>query len=64
MIQFEHYALNMNKPHEIAAWYVQTLECQIVTKMETAPFTVFLADRNGRVFWVVPQPPGPVFRRL
>jgi hypothetical protein len=60
MIQFEHYALNLNKPHEIAAWYVQNLGCRIVTKMETAPFTVFLADQNDRVFWEIyrnPQAP-------
>ena len=60
MIQFEHYALNMNKPHEMAQWYVETLECQIVSQMETAPFTVFLADGNGRVFWEIyrnPQAP-------
>ena len=60
MIQFEHFALNMNKPHEMAAWYVEILQCQIVSKLDAAPFTVFLADENGRVFWEIyrnPQAP-------
>ncbi|MBC8872516.1 MAG: VOC family protein [Planctomycetes bacterium] len=51
MIQFEHFALNVEQPHEIADWYVRTLGCQVLLKMEAEPHTVFLADANGRVFW-------------
>lgn len=51
MIQFEHFALNVEQPHEIADWYVRTLGCQVLFKMDTEPHTVFLADANGRVFW-------------
>ncbi len=51
MIQFEHFALNVEQPHEIADWYVRTFGCQIILKMDAEPHTVFLADANGRVFW-------------
>ncbi len=53
MIRFEHYALNVAAPHAIANWYVETLDCRIVFKLESEPFTVFLGDSQGRVFWEI-----------
>jgi catechol 2,3-dioxygenase-like lactoylglutathione lyase family enzyme len=50
MVRFEHFALNVRRPHEIADWYVRTLGCRIVSQLDTPPFTVFLADPQGRVF--------------
>ncbi|MBK7106027.1 MAG: VOC family protein [Ignavibacteriae bacterium] len=46
---FEHFALNVNNPIEIAEWYSENLEMKIVRKIDEAPFTHFLADKTGRV---------------
>jgi hypothetical protein len=60
MIRFEHFALNLKEPHEIADWYAATLGCQVLLRMDQQPHTVFLADARGRVFWEIyhnPQAP-------
>ncbi len=46
---FEHFALNVEKPKEIAQWYVKNCEMEIVKSMNEPPFTHFLADKTGRV---------------
>ena len=46
---FEHFALNVPEPTSMAAWYVTHLSMRIVSKMERAPYTHFLADQTGRV---------------
>lgn len=50
---FEHFALNVNNPIEIAEWYSKNLEMKIVRKIDKAPFTRFLADKTGRVVFEV-----------
>lgn len=54
---FEHFALNVNNPIEIANWYSNNLEMIIVRKIEEAPFTHFLADKTGRVVFEVYKNP-------
>ncbi len=51
MIRFEHFALNLPEPRAVALWYVENLDCQIVFQLDEEPFTVFLGDQQGRVFW-------------
>jgi glyoxylase I family protein len=53
MIRFEHFALNLDDPHGIADWYVANFDCRILSKMEGSPFTVFLGDSQGRIFWEI-----------
>lgn len=60
MIRYEHHAMNLPEPHAIARWYAETLDCRILFQKDEAPFTVFLADSQGRVFWEIysnPQAP-------
>ncbi len=51
MIRFEHFALNLKHPQAVAQWYVETLDCRIIFRQDQEPFTVFLGDSRGRVFW-------------
>jgi glyoxylase I family protein len=53
MIRFEHYALNLVDPHAVADWYAEHLDCRILSKLANEPFTVFLGDSRGRVFWEI-----------
>lgn len=46
---FEHYAINVDDPRAMAEWYGKHLGLRIVSQMEQAPFTTFLADSTGRV---------------
>ena len=46
---FEHFALNVKDPVNMARWYVDNCEMKIVRSLEKAPFTHFLADKSGRV---------------
>ena len=46
---FEHFALNVLNPVEMADWYVKNLEMKIVRSVNEAPFARFLADKTGRV---------------
>jgi glyoxylase I family protein len=46
---FEHFALNVSSPVEMAKWYVDNLEMKIVRSIEKSPFTRFLADKTGRI---------------
>lgn len=46
---FEHFALNVPEPTSMAAWYTKHLGMNIVSRMERAPYTHFLADSTGRV---------------
>ena len=46
---FEHFALNVKDPVNMARWYVDNCEMKIVRSLEKAPFTHFLSDKSGRV---------------
>lgn len=46
---FEHFAINVNDPIAAKEWYCEHLDLQVVSEMNEAPFTVFLADSIGRV---------------
>ncbi len=46
---FEHFALNVSNPVEMADWYVKNLEMKIIRSVDEPPFARFLADKTGRV---------------
>ncbi len=48
-MKFEHFALNVPDPVEMADWYVKHLGMRIVSSLDREPYTRFLADQTGRV---------------
>ena len=46
---FEHLALNVEKPREMAAWYAEMCGMRIVRSVDDPPYVHFLADATGRV---------------
>ncbi len=46
---FEHFALNVEHPVEMAKWYVDNFEMKIVRSLDKSSFTHFIADKTGRV---------------
>lgn len=48
-MKFEHFALNVTDPTDMAAWYVEHLGLKVVRQMPDAPFTHFLADSSGDI---------------
>jgi catechol 2,3-dioxygenase-like lactoylglutathione lyase family enzyme len=45
---FEHFAINVPNPLELAKWYTSNCEMKIVKSITVPPFTHFLADSSGR----------------
>ncbi len=48
-MKFEHFALNVPDPVQMAEWYVRNLGMRVVFSLDRMPFTRFLADETGRV---------------
>ncbi|MDB5264352.1 MAG: ribosomal protein, partial [Adhaeribacter sp.] len=48
-MKLEHFALNVENPIAMAAWYVNNLGLRVVRQTTAAPFTTFLADDSGRI---------------
>lgn len=46
---FEHFAINVEKPKQMAKWYVKNLNMEICRSMDESPYTQFLADYTGRL---------------
>lgn len=46
---FEHFALNIEKPSEMADWYVKNCGMKIVFSSDKDVVVRFLADKTGRV---------------
>ncbi|MFM9079416.1 MAG: VOC family protein, partial [Opitutaceae bacterium] len=65
-MRFEHFALNVPDAASHAAWYVRHLGFRVARRLETAPFTHFLADDSGRVvmeLYTNPAAPVPDYAR-
>ena len=45
---FEHIAINVTNPVEMADWYVEHCKMRIVVQIDEPPFTRFLADMEGK----------------
>ncbi len=52
-MRFEHFALNVPDARATAAWYVSHCQLTVLRAKTDAPFTHFLADDTGRVFWEI-----------
>jgi glyoxylase I family protein len=66
-MKLEHFAINVEKPVEMAQWYVKNLGFKIVRQQNTAPFTHFLADDSGRIMIEIYNNPidqVPAYRKL
>ncbi|WP_299987446.1 VOC family protein [uncultured Pontibacter sp.] len=66
-MKLEHFALNVEDPVAMAAWYVEYLGMTIVRQMEQAPFMTFLADDSGRVMveiYLNPADEVPAYREM
>jgi len=48
-MKLEHFALNVEEPWQMSAWYVTNLGLKVVRQMVEAPYTTFLADDSGRI---------------
>ncbi|MDB5263327.1 MAG: ribosomal protein [Adhaeribacter sp.] len=48
-MKLEHFALNVENPIAMAAWYVTNLGLRVIRQMAAAPFTTFLADDSSRI---------------
>ena len=48
-MKLEHFALNVEDPNAMTAWYNKNLGLKVVKQMAEAPYTTFLADDSGRV---------------
>ena len=48
-MKFEHFALNVAEPLQMADWYVAHLGLSIVKKMESPPYMIFMADDSGTI---------------
>jgi catechol 2,3-dioxygenase-like lactoylglutathione lyase family enzyme len=49
-MRFEHFAVNVARPAEVAAWYSQRFGLRVLRALTHPPFTHFLGDAQGRVF--------------
>ncbi|GAA4440950.1 hypothetical protein GCM10023188_38840 [Pontibacter saemangeumensis] len=66
-MKLEHFALNVDDPVAMAAWYVDNLGMQVVRQMQEAPYTTFLADDSGRIMLEIYRNPAnevPDYRHM
>ncbi len=66
-MKIEHFALNVEDPIAMSAWYTQHLGLQVVRQLLQAPYTTFMADDSGRVMIeIYKNPPHkvPVYREM
>jgi catechol 2,3-dioxygenase-like lactoylglutathione lyase family enzyme len=60
-MKFEHFALNVPAPREMAAWYVAHLGFQLLRSSTTGSLAHFLGDDTGRIcFEVYRNPAAPI----
>lgn len=67
MLSVEHVAFQVQDPNAVAKWYVANLGFHILRKLETAPFTHFMADAAKRVVVEIynnPLAPVPDYRSI
>jgi len=50
-MKFEHFALNVPDVRAMSRWYVEHLGLQVLRSRDEAPYTHFLGDETGRVFF-------------
>ena len=66
-MKLEHFALNVEDPSAMTAWYAEHLGMRVVRQMPEAPYTTFMADESGRIMIEVYNNPAdevPDYRRM
>ena len=48
-MKLEHFALNVENPVAMAAWYIENLGMRVIKQMNEPPYTNFLVDDSGRI---------------
>lgn len=48
-MKFEHFAINVDDPLVMAAWYAQNLGLTVVKQVNEPPFKTFLTDDSGAI---------------
>jgi len=48
-MKFEHLAINVANPKQMAKWYATHLGLRVIRQEQNAPFTTFLADDSGNM---------------
>jgi glyoxylase I family protein len=48
-MKLEHFALNVEDPLAMSAWYIENLGMKVVRQIKEAPYTTFMADSSGRI---------------
>jgi glyoxylase I family protein len=66
-MKLEHFAINVEKPVEMAQWYVSNFGFKLVRQQNAAPFTHFLSDESGRIMIEIYKNPAdqiPAYRAM
>jgi glyoxylase I family protein len=66
-MKFEHFALNVEDPVNMAQWYKEHLGLQVARRMEDSPFTTFLRDDSGTILLEIYKNPAaevPPYREM
>ncbi len=66
-MKLEHFALNVEEPLAMAAWYVEHLGLTIVKQLREPPYMTFLADSSGGIMIEIYRNPAnevPPYREM
>jgi glyoxylase I family protein len=66
-MKLEHFALNVEEPLAMSAWYAEHVGLKVVRQSKEAPFTTFLADDSGRIMieiYLNPTDSVPAYREM
>ncbi|WP_162053311.1 VOC family protein [Pontibacter pamirensis] len=66
-MKLEHFALNVEAPVAMAAWYVEHLGLKIVKQVKEPPYMTFLADDSDRIMieiYLNPADEVPPYREM
>jgi catechol 2,3-dioxygenase-like lactoylglutathione lyase family enzyme len=66
-MKFEHYAINVEDAVAVADWYTKNCGLTAAVALTELPFTRFLADETGRVFFEIysnPTAPMPDYATM
>lgn len=48
-MKLEHFALNIEDPLAMSAWYREHLGLRVVRQLQESPYTTFMADDSGTI---------------
>ncbi|AWW32653.1 VOC family protein [Echinicola strongylocentroti] len=60
-MKFEHFAINVAQPRAMSDWYENHVGLSVVSKQDSSPFMIFLADDSGTIMLeIYNNPKAPV----